>query len=145
MLRPAARHFCVVVGQVCLDIVCPWVALLGSLVYGGCGVGLAGLAVFDWFMPRAHWLYGGKIRVVFGCLISDVTLMLFEAECGGWAEVNGVGARSVLGGSQFNSDLTRFFGKGGVMVVEGRHGWGCDGSGGPLTVMMVLGIDQIVG
>ena len=63
MLRPAARHYGVVVGRVCLDSV-PWLPCWGHWFSRGRAIGLASLVVLDLFMLRAHGLYGGKVEVV---------------------------------------------------------------------------------
>jgi hypothetical protein len=74
-----------------------------------------------------------------------VAVMRLGPECDGCTKASGVSAQSVLGGGEFNYDLTGCFGKGGTMVMEARHGWGCYGNGGLKTMVVVLGIDQIVG
>ena len=138
---------------------------------------MSSLVILDWFMLRAHGLYGGQVEVVlvarlgwvraeasggwitsvrlwvlpeffwWSCDGSDVALMQLGAKWDGWEVACAVSTQSVLGGSDFSSDLSRCFGKDGAMVVEGRHGWGCDGSGGraTATVVVVLGMDRIGG
>ena len=89
-----------------------------------------------WFLPELfRWSQGG----------SDVVLMRLGAWWIGWAETGGLSAPSVLGESVFNPDLSGCLVKGGAMVVEGRHGWWCDGHGGPTTKVVVQGLDRIVG
>ncbi|KAK9923041.1 hypothetical protein M0R45_031476 [Rubus argutus] len=131
MLRPAARHYGVVVGRVCLDSF-PRLPCWGRWFSRGRDVGLAGLVVLN---------SGGSITSVLLWIFPefcDVALMSLGAWCDGWEEAIGVCARSVSGGSDFNSDLFGCLGKGGAMVVEGWHGWGCEGSGGLAAATMVV-------
>ncbi|KAK9938798.1 hypothetical protein M0R45_015518 [Rubus argutus] len=100
-----------------------WIGLTAS---GGWNT--SALHTLSWVLPEFfRWPRGG----------SAVALVWLGVERNGWAGASHIHVRSVLAGC---------LGLGGVMVGEGRQGWGCDGSGGPAMVaaVVVLGMDQIV-